>query len=460
MRTTLLILLSLLTAPTLAQRRQDPPLTFPPSLANNAPFVTDSSPDFLKPPATLKPDVTIAKTPPTIDLLYYPNQNYPGQPWSNWGDSLAVAHKDGGKDGEKYYASIGDHLAIGAKGDGEHGTGTAFVFEYDPRTKQFRQLVDVAKVLALPKDHYTPGKIHGRLDLGSDGFLYFATHRGSERSAIDKHHYAGDWILRTDPRTGKTEIVTQCPVPKHSMPNTVLDPQRLIFYAGTAAGPDAKDQGIHFFAYDIKNKKLLHSSPNGPARAMAFAKSTGRLYYVPGNTTGQLMRFDPATNAVTPVKDATLGIRAATEETPQNLIYCVSLGQRATDADLYSLNTKTEEVKKIGTIAVGSQAYVATIDADPTGRYLYYIPGAHGSSDQDGSAVVQYDTKTNQKKVLAFLHPFYKEKYNLTLKGTYSVAVSSAGDKLFVTWNTSRGSKAWDSCSLTVIHIPKSERPD
>ena len=33
-----------------------------------------------------------------------------------------------------------------------------------------------------------------------------------------------------------------------------------------------------------------------------------------------------------------------------------------------------------------------------------------------------------------------------------------AGDKLFITWNNSRGSKAWDSCVLTVLHIPESER--
>jgi hypothetical protein len=40
---------------------------------------------------------------PTVDFLYFPGQAYPGHPWSDWGDSLAVAGK--------YYASIGDHLA-------------------------------------------------------------------------------------------------------------------------------------------------------------------------------------------------------------------------------------------------------------------------------------------------------------------------------------------------------------
>ena len=47
----------------------------------------------------------------------------------------------------------GDHLAIGAKGSGEHGTGTGFVFEYDPATKTLRELVDVARLLKMPAGH-------------------------------------------------------------------------------------------------------------------------------------------------------------------------------------------------------------------------------------------------------------------------------------------------------------------
>jgi hypothetical protein len=73
---------------------------------------------------------------------------------------------------------------------------------------------------------------------------------------------------------------------------------------------------------------------------------------------------------------------------------------------------------------------------------------------------VQYDTKTNKRKVLAFLDPFYRDKYRAIVAGTYSMAVDPAGDKLYVTWNVSRGSRAWDCCALTVIHIPESERPE
>ncbi len=414
--------------------------TYPPKLPGGQANVTDTSTDFLKPPGTLLEGVAIAKTAPTVDFAYFPGQDYPGKPWSNWGDSLAV--------NGKYYASIGDHLAP---------QGNAFVYEYDPATRKFRLLCDVKKLLDLPAGHYVPGKIHSRIDIGSDGWLYYSTHRGSTKVTTDEYHYKGDWILRSDPKTGKSEIVTMGAVPKHCVPNSVLDPQRLIFYGGTAPGVGNDD--IRFFAYDAKNRKLLYSGPDGPARYMIFAASTGRVYYTQGkNDGGQLMRYDPR-QPEAPVKiHGTIGIRAATQETADGLVYTVSSGQGGSEPTLWSFNTKTEQIEALGSAAVASQKYIASLDVDPTGRYLYYIPGAHGGGERDNTAVVQFDVKTKQRKVIAFLHPFYQEKYGVTLKGTYSCAVDPAGDKLYITWNANRASKAWDTCALTVIHIPKSER--
>src|SRR5581483_751824 len=107
---------------------------------------------------------------------------------------------------------------------------------------------------------------------------------------------------------------------------------------------------------------------------------------------------DPAKGgAPFPIK-AELGLRAATQETPQGYVYTVSRGAKGGAATLYAFNTKTEEAQNLGPAAVGSAQYITTIDADPTGRYLYYIPGAHGGADRDGTPVVQFDTKTRQRK--------------------------------------------------------------
>jgi len=436
---------ALLVAPAAGQKdkKAKAALTFPPKLPDVKKVLSDTSKAFLEAPTTIDKDVAVAKTAPAVDFLYYPGQTYEGKPWSNWGDSLAV---DG-----KYYASIGDHLAP---------QGNAFVYEYDPAKKTFRQLVDLKKVLNLPEGHYVPGKVHSRLDIGKDGFLYFSTHRGSTRVTTDKYHYKGDWILRVRPSDAKCEIVARGPVPKHCIPTSVLDPDRLIFYGGTAPGTGDKD--VRFFAYDVEKKKVLHDGPDGPPRYLIFAKSTGRVYWVPGgggDAVGRLMRYDPKKGGA-PVKlDATIGLRAATQETPQGYVYTVARGEKGSGTTLYAFNVKTEEVTKLGPAQVGTQSYVTSIDADPTGRYLYYVPGAHGGSDKDGSAVVQFDVKTKKRKVIAFLHPFYKDKVGAMLAGTFSTAVDPKGDKVYVTWNVNRsGGRNWDCCALTVIHVPESER--
>ena len=441
MRTARPLLLAALWLLTAGVRAEAAEPSLPPLLPGGKPVVTITSPELLKPADTIQEGVGVAKAPPTIDLLYYPGQTYKGNPWSNWGDGVAV---DG-----KYYSAIGDH-----KGP----DGNAFVYEYDSATKSLRLLVDLRKVLKLPEGHYTPGKIHSRIDRGRDGWLYFATHRGSTRVTIERYHYKGDWILRHHPPSGRTEIVAHGPVGTQCIPNSVLDPQRLIFYGGTQAG-DIRDKRHLFFAYDTQARKLLYSGSGGPARYMIFARTTGRLYFVPG-LEGPLHRYDPAKGGA-PVKlDAALGLRAATQETPDGKVYTVSTKR---DATLWRFDVKTEAVETLGSAAVGSQTYITTLDADPTGRYLYYVPGAHGGSERDGSAVVQFDVRTRRRKIIAFLHPLLSQKFGFIPLGTFSSAVDPTGHRLYITWNGNTGGKrgrrlTWDACALTVVHVPESER--
>lgn len=413
-----------------------------PELAGGKQAVTDKSDKFVTVPegVTLKDGVAVAKTPPTIDFAYFPGQTYAGKPWSNWGESTFA---DG-----KYYASIGDHLAP---------AGTAYVYEYDPATARFRQLVDLKTLLAMPEGHYSPAKIHTRLTTGKDGCIYFGTHRGSTTVTTDKYHYKGDWLVKVDPKTAKAEVVVHAPVAKHCIPTGFLDPDRMIFYGGTAPG-EGKDEGgsVRFFAYDVANKKLLCDVPDGPARAMIFARSTGRVYYVPASGKG-FMRYDPAKGGDPVAIPGELGIRAASDETKDGIVYTVSTGQGGGVPTLYAFDTKTEKVTTLGPAAVGVNGYITALKIDPTGRYLYYIPGAHGGADKDGTPVVQYDTKNKTRKVVAFLHPYYKDAHGVALVGTYSYALAGQGD-LYVTWNANRtGGKAWETCAFTRIRIPESE---
>jgi hypothetical protein len=424
--------------------------TFPPKLPGGKLVDTQTSKDFLKPPATLRPEVKIAKAVPTVDFMFYPGQTYAGNPWSVWGDGQAV--------GTEYYSAIGDHKSP---------EGNAFVYEYDAETKQLRRVVDLRKTLKRPPGHYTPGKIHSRLDMGSDGWLYFSTHRGSTRVALDpKNHYDGDWILRYHPEKKKTEIVAHSPLPMQCMPTSLLDPDRLIFYVGTADALNKKKP--QFLAYDVKKRKVLYSDAYGPYRYLIFARSTGKVYFhgntsSPSKTQGpaQLVRFDPENPGTPKPIAARLGLRSATRETPGGIVYTID------HDNLWAFNTKTEKVTELGPSAVGTKTYTTSIDVDmKTERYLYYVPGAHGGAENDGTPLIQFDVKTRTRKVIAFLHPHHFDRYGYVAIGTFGSAVSPEGDKVYITWNGNTGTERKDlgkksrfnTCAMSVVHIPASER--
>jgi hypothetical protein len=78
----------------------------------------------------------------------------------------------------------------------------------------------------------------------------------------DEYHYKGDWILRTHPESGKTEIVAQGPVPKACIPTSVLDPDRMFFTAGRrpATAPTRQSHSSRTISPDEKCCKPLSAA--------------------------------------------------------------------------------------------------------------------------------------------------------------------------------------------------------
>lgn len=402
---------------------------------------THTSDLFLIPPEKLRDgDFTIAETAPTVDFAFYPEQTYPGNPWSVWGDNTVV--------NGTWYSAIGDHL------------WNCYLYTYTPGSKSLETVLNVQDLLDMPEGHYTPAKIHSRIDQGSDGWLYFSTHRGSSKYTTDEYHYEGDWILRFNPDTKQGEVVSHGPVGKESIPVSMLDPERLIFYGGT-------QQSKLFFAYDLKNRRLLYKSEadEGPYRYMMHSPTTGYVYFIPEDF-APLKRYDPASNSVT-VLDTKIGLRSATAETPDGYIYTVATRG---DGRIFRFNVRTEEAEEIGNVALSSPEYttadyVCTIDADPAGNFLYYCAGnAHGKSEEGGSPVVQFNVHTGEKKVIAFLHPFLANNHHFLAEGTFGSSLSESGDTLYMTWMGHRTDKPRKErgvewyCAMTAIHIPSSER--
>lgn len=428
-------------------------LTWPPALPDGMTVATDTSESFITPPpdVELRPGVRIAETPPTIDFLYFHGQTYLGNPWSVWGDGLGVGEN-------LYYTSIGDHRRA----------GTSQVYEYNTETRELRLLVDIAQFLKdgghLPEGmQYTPGKIHSRIDRCHDGWLYYSTHRGSTRDdTTDARGYLGDWIFRTQPETEITEIVAAYPVEKHTIPASVLDPERMIFYGGTAAGNDAPVKGVRFLAYDVNQRRKLLEAPDGFPRYAILSRSTGKVYW---NRDGGKV-YDPADNTIREAPQIP-EVRAATRETPQGVVYAFSQSQ-LTDAfpargHLWAFDVHAETVTDLGYVQAADHTYVTAMEADPSGRYVYYVAGSHGRIIQEGTPVMQYDVKRQSAKVLAFVGPYYTETYGYSPDGTFGIGLSSDGAKLYITWNGNRrglrsGSRDWETCAMMVIHIPASER--
>lgn len=424
--------------------------SYPPTLPDGKQVVTDKAVQFLSKPddITIAEGVAMAAHPPTINFLYYPNQDEPDF-WSNWGEGIVV--------GDHYYSSFGNHKGIG---------GESFVYDYDAGDKSLRMLVDVTKYLDRPSDVYTPGKIHGRLDMGKDGWIYFVTARGSTRVTTPENGFEGEWLLRVQPETGAIETVAYPVLAGDSVMDSVLDSERMIFYGGSNAG-DYRVKKTRFFAYDVANRKLLHDVYDGPYRLLLLSRSTGRVYYT-GRATGDLYRYDPA-HGKPPQRIAgpeAFGgrIRAVTQETPAGHVYVITHGSDDTDATVHRFDVKTEAITKLGDAAVGEENYITSVAVDPTGRYLYYSPGAHGSSWREGTPIVQFDTATGRKKVIAFLRDFYQQTYGYTPMGTFSVALDAKGERLFVTWSGNRGGKdkrdrlTFNTCAMMVVHIPEAER--
>ena len=423
--------------------------------------VTDTSKEFIMIPEGYpgKRDFEVAKTPPTVDFApirglnpeFFPEDNK--GIWSQWGEVTT------GPNG-CYYMATGDHRSKDSQ---------VIITEYDPAKKEQRIVVNVGKVCGWKPGLHTDGKIHGRMDIMPDGTLVAATWLGRDVKPDDiEHGWLGGDLLTYNVFTGMAES-HGIPMLNYSWPYHVTDTQTGVFMA-VGYG---YSQGTAFLAYNVLKRTILFAGmpPDNISlnlRATLLDELTGLLYTTDDNKNNTFVCYDQRTNrfrhlaCATPPNPATGKndrLRAYTEyRTPDNIFYCID--QVGTMFKFFPEEEQTEYMD----INWDQGVYTTSMVISPQFRYLYYLPGSHGGTMNLGTPVVQYDLMKKQKKAIAFLGPFYHEKYGYATTGTYGIELSKDGTYLVISMNGGFGpnphKSRFEHTAIFVVHIPESERQE
>jgi len=393
---------------------------------------------FLKVPEGVEGDFAVAQEAPAIDFAILPGQRETKDLWSAWGDSLYAS--DG-----KFYATIGDHAAW----------GTTYVYQVDPDAGTVRLVIDVNKALGLRREDYAAGKIHAPIIDRGDGWLYFVNYPGTAPGA--ESSYKGDWFFRYEMATGKVEqlgvLVPGCGVAalRYHPPSDTL--YGLAEGFGLEVAPRNK-----FFAYDLGRRGLVYyGGPEpGMTRALMVA-ANGRAYY--GGTDKMLKRYDPKAKTVASLDQQIPGdgnLRAVSRPAADGVIYAISA-----DGVLFAFDPETERITWSARAFTENSHYITTCRLDPTERYLYYVPDAHGGAWKVGAPLIQFDLDAQKPKGLAFFNEFFVQNRAYNLGGTYGIALSPDGGQLLICWNgapVGDRQQGFGLCSAMIVHIPQSER--
>ena len=430
---------------------------------------TDCSPKMLEVPASLRKyagNFVVAKTPPEIDFTIIPVEPrwarvYHDQYHSGWWGHYCQSEYNPAD--KKFYTAVADHGAYDAR---------IYLVEYDPAARKVKCLPEYNLSVGRDKTKFGDGIIHGWLDFYQSKdlprpHLWFCTYARETPKLSEKDYatgYDGGHIVSYDPVT-KEYVDYGAPLPRTSWPFHRIDTQRGVLYAVSFCN--------EFLVWNISSQKAEWAGylPNGMVwqnRALMVDSKTGRAYTSNGDPNDKLqrmIRYDYSTKRFTlldchlpinPVPGARL--RGHTRDRgPDGLFWCLTEA-----GELFTFNPDSEEIVDKGLNWPGDARFACSIERSPGGRYLYYSLRSAVSSP-----VIQYDTQTGTKKVLAFLYPYYHEKYGYLLTGSYALRLDDKGENIFIVWNgafikpvENLGVDFWGHCSVTYLKIPATEREE
>ena len=288
----------------------------------------------------------------TVDYVDFPlpaeSPNY--SLWSMWGEGEIAS--DG-----RFYASVGDHGSVG---------GNAYLYQYDPTSMRIRLVSDVMESFdGYQSGSFGYGKVHGQVDEGPCGALYFHTYRGSTRGEFSGS-YRGDLLLRFNPASGHTTVLGET-LENWQTPSTNLWREGGILYGeANTFGRDA----VRFWAYDLASGERFTADPVNRSNRNIAIDGQGRAYF----GEGPLFRYDPSNGEVTQVPGYPGGVlRASTRTRADGSM--VMITDRGNEAYLFGPEAQTFEH------IASMTGYVASVALDAGGDSFYVVPGAHGGRD-------------------------------------------------------------------------------
>ena len=449
-----------------------PPWTEPAGSASTRPGAsgmrTDTSADFLVVPeyAYSEPyDFAVAETPPTVDFGKVDLSALgEGEPFGSWGEVTR------GPD-EAFYFNVGNH-----KGQ---GGASAWLVRYDPATREHRVLLDSRRTCGWGQDGFGDGKIHGIPTVAPDGEVWQLTFFGPYPRKSDwGTRYFGSWLIRMNVAGGEAECLGH-PVFDDSFPIHAWDWERHRLYAvgeyGCYQDADSGDEpscdATHsrwdygkVLVYDTARRAVTFAGVPRDGdeeihwwrRGLLLDRDTGRVYGVDA-TTLAFVRYDPATQVF-----SRMGARLPG---PLNSWP----GRKDRDGAFYVFDQgghfsrffpEEDRVEVLGPNWREGR-WIENMELSPDGRHLYFV--ADSTQGQEvGLPLVQYDTLTRRKKVIAFLSDFYLEHHRFGIRAVYGLALSEDGSSVFIVANgreaDDRSEAGYGEIGMIEIHIPTAER--
>jgi hypothetical protein len=366
---------------------------------------------------------------PRVEAVVYPHPQYPGNPWSQWGQGLVLP--DG-----RFLSAIGDHLGM---------DGNAYVYEFDPRSRRLSLLTDVGSLAQDAPGAWGYGKIHGQMVRTECGDVYFATYWGDQPSPDDP--YGGDLLFRMDPQR-RAVVNLGVPVADRGLPSLASWPEGGLLY-GEAADP--RFESIHrgaFFAYDTRREEMIFrdDDPRHTGFRSVAVDHRGRAYFSVGDRT--LAVYDPRTGKVADVPALLPGewMRAATTPAPDGTIYGVTV-----EPDIFFALEPSGSIRSLGP----ARGYTTSLALDPERERFFSIPGAHGDSAEIGTPLVSVDGATGKQEVIVELNPLAERRLGFTLGGSYNVAYDPARQIVYAGLNGAPLStgEVFGEVVLMIIHL-------